>query len=456
MVGNCGAGKSTLVEKLTGITGRGDNSPLSFTKTSEYFWVPDKSLEIADTPGSNPMREKFEHNFEIASVLSYRPVTKLFIVVKADVRKDEMISKIAEYSDRFVVLPLNLIGVIVTNMDIKERKWSEDEFTQNCDMLGIKDVVYSSVNKHNDQLLKDILNVCFEAHDFNIDTEMFLRMFKISKNNRKILKVMSDIVQRFEVYKDQFNGQRAKFSEKDQVDLYFEYKSFMNNKVEEARKEMADRLGFDFLDEEKSIENAGYLAQMMNQVRSILYDVRIAALKYQNGHGAADLRKCPHCGCIWAKVAGCDGETRCGEMASFLDSQDPELSRLYYSKDFVKYQSSAMATFTFELRGNQFLVSKTGNRKYSWKDTSNKGRNVQGCGKPITWSEMKKVKTPKELEYVPGDVNVNDIPSLPPQPQHSNRIRGFIDRRLGHDQKPPVTLQKPKDRVPVFRPKPRK
>ena len=129
MIGNCGAGKSALVEKLTGITGRSGIESLSVTKTSEYFWAPDKSLRIADTPGSNPITEKFEHNFEIASVLNYRPVSKVFIVVKADVRKDEVIAKIAEYSDRFVALPLDLVGVIVTNMDIEEREWSEAEFT---------------------------------------------------------------------------------------------------------------------------------------------------------------------------------------------------------------------------------------------------------------------------------------------------------------------------------------
>ena len=73
-VGNCGVGKSTLVEKLTGITGRSASAASSFTKTSEYFWVPDKSLIIADTPGSNPITEKFDHNMQIALTFNYRKV----------------------------------------------------------------------------------------------------------------------------------------------------------------------------------------------------------------------------------------------------------------------------------------------------------------------------------------------------------------------------------------------
>ena len=74
LVGNCGAGKSTLVEKLTGVAGRSSNASLSFTRSSEYIWVPDKSLLVADTPGSNPMTEKIGHNIEIAQALNHKKV----------------------------------------------------------------------------------------------------------------------------------------------------------------------------------------------------------------------------------------------------------------------------------------------------------------------------------------------------------------------------------------------
>ena len=75
-VGNCGAGKSTLVEKLTGLKGLSSDSDVSFTKMRKHFWVPDKSLMIADTPGSNPMTEKMEHNIQIASALNFAKVRK--------------------------------------------------------------------------------------------------------------------------------------------------------------------------------------------------------------------------------------------------------------------------------------------------------------------------------------------------------------------------------------------
>ena len=76
LVGNCGVGKSTIVEKLTGIEDRSASAALSFTKNSEFFWVPDKSLIIADTPGSNPLTDKLEHNLQIAHAFNYREVNK--------------------------------------------------------------------------------------------------------------------------------------------------------------------------------------------------------------------------------------------------------------------------------------------------------------------------------------------------------------------------------------------
>ena len=418
LVGNCGAGKSTLVEKLTGITGRSASGSSSYTKTSEYFWVPDKSLQIADTPGSNPMTEKFEHNIQIGHALNYRDVSKLFIVVKADVRKDEVISKITQYADRFLVLPMDLVGVIVTYMDV-EKEWSEAEFIRDCEQcLGIEDVVFSSIDKSGEDLLEDVLVVCRESHTLNLDCEMFLRMFKFNNSNRKILKVTDDIKRKFEHYKKQFEEQKAQFSEKEQVDLFFEYKAFLTESVEESKKEMSETLGFNFLGEE-GVMQAGHLANMVNQIRGIIYDVRIASLEFQSDHGADDLRKCPHCGMIWAKVEGCEGITTCGNVPS--TSYD------------VRKGYTVMATFTFQLSRGRLTIFRTGERSIAQKKKTKNGEYSLGCNKNITWSEMKKVPVPKEFKLNKGDVNVDDIKCLP---ENSNYIKRFIDNQLGFNRLP--------------------
>ena len=242
-----------------------------------------------------------------------RQVSKLFIVVKADERKDEVISRITEYTDRFVVLPLDSVGVIVTKMDIENRQWTESEFTADCDsVLGIEEVVYSWMDRPGDEILHDILQVCCpEPYDFDINSEMFMRMFKIQDSNRKILKVTSDLKKRFADYKRQLDEAVKNFPENEKVDLFFEFKAFMTDEVEVAKKEMSELLGFDYMGEDKYLQ-AGYIANMVNQIRSVMYDIRIASLQYQSDHGVSELRKCNYCSKIWAKVQGCEGKTTCG------------------------------------------------------------------------------------------------------------------------------------------------
>ena len=143
-----------------------------------YYWVTDNSLLIADTPGSNLMNGNIRQNEEISNAFEYRRVSKLFIVVKSNVRKEEVMSKIKEFTNRLVNVPLGVLGVIVTTMDF-EREWTEQEFTADCDeTLEISDIVYSSKNKSGKDLLADIHKVCGEPKSLT---------FKIKHSNPNVL-----------------------------------------------------------------------------------------------------------------------------------------------------------------------------------------------------------------------------------------------------------------------------
>lgn len=88
----------------------------------------------------------------------------------------------------------------------------------------------------------------------------------------------------------------------------------------------------------------------------ILYKVRTEALAYQNDHGVTDLRKCPHCGLIWAKIEGCSGDTECGNRpSSGLDVRDPNYG--------------VLATFSFIVTGGKLSISKSGTRSLDVSQT---------------------------------------------------------------------------------------
>ncbi|XP_066913423.1 uncharacterized protein [Clytia hemisphaerica] len=423
LVGNVGAGKSTIVEKLTGETGRSSDGESSFTKTMDYLWTADKSLMIADTPGTNPRKEKLEHNMEIAAALNYQAVSRFLIVVKAELRLDDSLSSVQEYAERFVALPMGCLGVVVTHMD-RELKWSEREFTEACiEDLDISDVVFTGTNTTGEDLCQQIVSKCHgKKHKIDINSELFFRMFKINQSRVKILKVTDEFVNLFKRAKKDFDKLRAELTESDteKADLFFEFKNFMEQEVDKAKEKVSKKLGFDFLGPEALIQ-AGYIANMTNQIRAIIFDLRMEGLTLLTNVGDNDLRKCPQCNRVWAKVEGCDGTTTCGNPPSG-------------SFRFDLRSQSVFATFTFTFSGDGRLsISKSGQRSLSAQVTQS--NQFDGCGARINWSTMKRIpdsEIPEDFRVVPKKVSTDDILSLP---RRARTVYDYVDRYLGTGHK---------------------
>ena len=130
LMGDVGAGKSTLVEKMTGITGISSAGSNRATKTSQAFELADWSLIICDTPGTNSVNDSFQCNLEIARALNFLPVNLVLITVKASVRIDTVVTALRGYIERFAQLdfPMELIRFCITHMDTVE--WEADELIQ--------------------------------------------------------------------------------------------------------------------------------------------------------------------------------------------------------------------------------------------------------------------------------------------------------------------------------------
>lgn len=61
-MGEVGAGKSSLVEKLTGLTQLSSDLPESVTVAMKSFTSSDRRLHIVDTPGNNAPEEARAHS----------------------------------------------------------------------------------------------------------------------------------------------------------------------------------------------------------------------------------------------------------------------------------------------------------------------------------------------------------------------------------------------------------
>ena len=91
--------------------------------------------------------EKFRHNAWIAISINYRPVSRILIVVKADIRIDNVIDGIRKYVENFLDLAMmeQVLAVCVTHMD--KVQWTVEEFLSLLENeLGIDSVIFSGLN----------------------------------------------------------------------------------------------------------------------------------------------------------------------------------------------------------------------------------------------------------------------------------------------------------------------
>ncbi|XP_068696164.1 uncharacterized protein [Montipora foliosa] len=171
----------------------------------------------------------------------------------------------------------------------------------------------------------------------------------------------------------------------------------MTDEIVEAQKRMTDTNNFTF-EGDGAANEVGHVANMANQLRMILYDIRTECLGFQSEHGVSELRKCPHCGLIWTKVEGCDGDTTCGNRPNNVnDFRDPAYAQL--------------GTFSFRwLDGGKLTIEKASGKTVKSERSSSK---EFGCGKSINWKEMSTVAVPSEFSET-CKVGTSDINILPP------------------------------------------
>jgi len=426
LLGDVGVGKSTLFEKLTGATGKSSRSDVSFTRVSEVYETLDRSMTICDTPGINSMDSRFQHNCNVAHALNYQAVSKILLVVKADNRLDTVVEKVSEALSCFIPedLPLELLSVCITHMDTVQ--YDKNRLLQVLEeKVGIESVVTNSMNKTAKDLQSDLAAECqnVEPMEMNVNNEMFLKLFKISNSNIKVLRQVKREVNRFKLIKEQFNQRRRdkRWNEKDVMDMTFEFQAWMTDEITECQKRLAERNNFDLIGGPDVATQAGHIANMTNQLRKILSSVRIDAMKF---HKSLDtnFRKCPWCPAVWQKIEGCDGTTTCGNRVSeskrsddwsggvtahFAFVWDPQHNRLAIKKKALNFDDEKVNNVDYE-RGKQ-----------------------AGCGKSITWSEMSPVSVPVEFDINPAsteDIAIIQEVHLPTWKVYFNSVMAKIPK----------------------------
>ena len=404
LIGNVGAGKSTLVEKVSGATGMSSAASTRVTKTADVFLSVDGSLMICDTPGTNSTTDQLSSNIEIARALNFMPVNLVLITVKAHVRMESVAKGFREYMEYFLPedFPLELIGFCITHMDTVI--WVENELIHYLKSdLGIENVICSFPEKKSRTLIQEIKDECLKNQpvSIDIDSEIFLRLFKINNNEIKILRETRKEVARFEKIKKDFYVQLKCYNEIEQKEMIFEFQAWMSDQIVESQRNLSCNNNFSFTGGPGIANEAGHIANLTNQLRQVLRNVRIEAMKY-HVDVQTDFRKCPYCGKIWQKVEGCEGDTQCGKTPS---------EKLKLGQDNGEKLTNDVFSWNEIV---QELDTKKNSRfiRENVRNSSSVAATQKGCGQTINWSKMAPVKVPGEF-YTADHISTKDVKPIP-------------------------------------------
>ena len=279
-IGDVGVGKSTVVEKLTGKKIYRGDSKLSVTRTSSAHWSYDGTVIVSDTPGSNSVQDQLQHNEEIAAAFNYRPISRVFVVVKADTRIANVMRVVEKYSERLLSLPDNNIGVLVTHMDTVS--WDPRDLKKRLtDEYGIECVLFCGKETPKETLMDEIRGVCGSTISFRVDDGNFSDLFKINDKTVKILKDTSKVIDVFTKMREQFDKLAKEHNALSNLAFVRDFQSWLEIQITKAKERFIESNKFTFIGKDAAKEK-GYIANLTNQIRVVFNNIaQLNEMNYQ-------------------------------------------------------------------------------------------------------------------------------------------------------------------------------
>lgn len=320
-----------------------------------------------------------QDNVEVMLALNSGPVSLMLFTAKASTRMEAVVKQVEEYLERFIDFA-DLACILITHMD-QEREWSEEQVTDTLnEHFGTIKVIFSGTSTTSSELCDSVNSQLATPRKFDIDSENFLLYFKICKKNLAIIRAIKKKVDEYKMDRHGWELQLGDWNEHEVRDQCFQFNTHMTARIPSLQAELSSEFEWDLATDKGAVtvdQQIGYVGYLAGQLRAELFSVRTILLNYHSNSEVTDLRKCPHCGEVWGKWEGCDGQTTCGERPAMRQ----------------EFRNNQQATFTFHPGSyvpgkSKYLVERTGQRQAAATNADGKGR---GCGQTITWSTMSPV-----------------------------------------------------------------
>ncbi|CAF1530667.1 unnamed protein product [Adineta ricciae] len=326
IMGNTGAGKTTLSNMLCGTNHESGSGRQS--KTKQLFENPvncgSYPFKVVDTPGVDSQVDTFKHAVLLKEALTGTPINTIFFVVKYDSRFDnillaylKLLTPVAEYSHKIVVmishmdLSKNLSNDKKEINNVFKEEYPDKSFnfmfySEKDNRSEIADIMHSYLSKMPAETLR------ISDEEFNLNFNIYEMKARIKAAYDKFLRETKQIEDDYTNLIEDLNKSDINTQEKDEI-LHMSIVNF-KNELEALTEQFIGTHGAKM----QELDSYGFSIMMQKEKIKLCteFTTNVSAMMSYSLLDTTDprnmIKRCPHCQEVWFKVTGCDGSTSCG------------------------------------------------------------------------------------------------------------------------------------------------
>jgi hypothetical protein len=396
LVGKTGVGKTTVENNLCGTDytfGAGLGSMTKYLHRNAVL-CGDNAFDLIDTPGTDSKDDCFRHAYLLKKALTLAPLHTIFLIIRYEPRFEKILDTYEELSEKFVNYGHKFV-VMISHWDLSKNP--EQDFQQICKVL---DGYCSNIICYSEKSIKEQLSalmylcICnMKSESLNIPDESFILNFNVVEIKNRIRKGYNEYKKRInEIHKEFENAITRGYNDEDRNDVLFYLLLEFRDELENLLNEFSKEYGAEMTELDYYI----FYIKMQDQNRKLHDELSEKVGKLMNLCPFDNLdpknliKQCPHCGVIWFKVEGCDGETTCGNKV-IQRVKDTQTSKPFQRIKFKR--NGGILEWTKSVLGSiaSIVTSKP-------KIETPKKSNPIGCGARLVWRDLPPISDDLILE----------------------------------------------------------
>jgi hypothetical protein len=400
LIGKLGHGKTRVLNRVCGTHHASHGGCKSVTRTTELGFSKKHNIALVGTPGLSQTEDVANHIGAQKSALEYTPLSGIYLVIRCGRDGDMIDDQIFDIID---MVGEESIRIILTHADIETKKegFDEDSVKEsvsrlagisigNVSLVGLDTPSNAIEDFIHSTLLPSPRQIELKAEELSKLAFRSTQSRKISKRIRAIYSKIDAAAQYCEELITNSNGDIGYETDVEIMDIQQAVTSMVRDEKEGVFRDAVNGLSLN----EQNICFAQAGASLSIKLQHFVENTnRFLSWKVFDPTDPRNHYKvCNHCGAIWVKVEGCDGETTCGSLPTSRADATGN------SGGFGHYFG-----FGFSLCGGKWKINrKKLKRRYTTSGSSASNNGVHkkrdgaiiesGCGNQINWTSMRPIE----------------------------------------------------------------